>query len=108
MPDLLDDAAEDEDNKVQYQKVVTLFIAGINNFLNLKQPLNPILGETFNGFLGNAQVCLEQISHHPPVSAYYMKSKIFLFFNWFSINFVFEIKYLIFQPKSGLHMDKLS
>lgn len=75
VPSLLDEAAEEKDNQKQYQKIIGLFIAGINNFLNLKQPLNPILGETFNGFLGNAQVSLEQISHHPPVSAYFMKSK---------------------------------
>jgi hypothetical protein len=33
------------------------------------KPLNPILGETFNGYYEDgSQMFLEQISHHPPVS----------------------------------------
>jgi len=36
----------------------------------MKKPFNPILGETFQGSIGNYEIALEQISHHPPVSAF--------------------------------------
>lgn len=75
MPAILDKAAEEKDNQKQFSHIIAVFIAGINNFLNLKQPLNPILGETHNCFIGTTEVFLEQISHHPPVSAYYMKNE---------------------------------
>lgn len=75
---MLDKAAKEEDSKKQFQAIVALSIAAINNFLNLKQPLNPILGETHTAFIGGCQISLEQISHHPPVSAYYMESSIIL------------------------------
>lgn len=40
-------------------------------FLNQRQPLNPILGETFQGsFSDGTQIYLEQVSHHPPISAF--------------------------------------
>lgn len=78
-PKMLDIAADEKDNIKQYQRIVALSIAGVNNFLNLKQPLNPILGETYSAFIGGTEVSLEQISHHPPVTAYYMDSMGYIF-----------------------------
>ena len=34
------------------------------------KPFNPILGETFQANIGEYEIALEQISHHPPVSAF--------------------------------------
>jgi hypothetical protein len=45
--------------------------------LRSEKPFNPILGETFQGFLGGIPICYEQISHHPPISSFYMKSDTF-------------------------------
>lgn len=36
------------------------------------KPFNPILGETFQAYIGGVPICYEQISHHPPISAYSM------------------------------------
>ena len=41
--------------------------------LIMQKPFNPILGETFQAYIGGIPFYLEQISHHPPISAYYMK-----------------------------------
>ena len=41
---------------------------------NIEKPFNPILGETFQTTLDGIPVYWEQISHHPPISAYYMKN----------------------------------
>jgi hypothetical protein len=36
----------------------------------MRKPFNPILGETFQASFGDYEVVVEQISHHPPVSAF--------------------------------------
>jgi len=38
-----------------------------------KQPMNPILGETHQCKIGDAICSLEQISHHPPISSFYLE-----------------------------------
>jgi len=75
VPGILEQAALETDNVKQFQRVVSVLTTGINNIIVCKQPLNPILGETLNGFLGETEVCYEQISHHPPVSAFNFKGK---------------------------------
>lgn len=57
--------------------VMTFFIAGMQHvFATWAKPFNPILGETWQGELSDGStVFLEQISHHPPVSAWYMEAK---------------------------------
>jgi hypothetical protein len=39
--------------------------------IHMEKPFNPILGETYQGYVDGCPIYLEQISHHPPVSAYY-------------------------------------
>lgn len=39
-------------------------------YLNLSPPLNPIIGETHQGFINGCPFYLEQISHHPPICAF--------------------------------------
>jgi hypothetical protein len=54
-------------------KNITTFIASIPTFeLVMLKPFNPILGETFQAYLKGIPIVYEQISHHPPISAYYM------------------------------------
>lgn len=48
-----------------------------------KKPLNPVLGEQFfgswpapaDGSRGETTLVVEQVSHHPPITAYYMENK---------------------------------
>ncbi|EPZ31007.1 phosphoribosyl pyrophosphokinase [Rozella allomycis CSF55] len=47
---------------------------------NEKKPYNPILGELFFGSWetkndGEIKMCCEQVSHHPPVTAFYFENK---------------------------------
>lgn len=45
------------------------------------QPLNPVLGEVFYGVWpdaggrGQTNLVVEQVSHHPPITAYYIENK---------------------------------
>lgn len=45
--------------------------------LIMQKPFNPILGETFQAHIGGIPIYYEQISHHPPISAYYLKCEEF-------------------------------
>ncbi|KAI0789174.1 Oxysterol-binding protein [Abortiporus biennis] len=47
-----------------------------------KKPLNPVLGELFYGYWpndatnrGQTNLIVEQVSHHPPITAYYIENK---------------------------------
>ncbi|TYJ55140.1 hypothetical protein B9479_004177 [Cryptococcus floricola] len=47
-----------------------------------KKPLNPVLGELFYGVWpdvggrGETKLIVEQVSHHPPITAYYIENKV--------------------------------
>jgi len=80
----LDAAAEcSYDPLLRMQYTITYIIAGFHRvFLKWAKPYNPILGETWQAFLPDGtSIFLEQISHHPPVSAFQMfgKNKKFYF-----------------------------
>jgi hypothetical protein len=76
--------------------MVTLFVLSLPSLeLRAEKPFNPILGETFQGFLGGIPIYYEQISHHPPISAYYMKSPDFEFYGNMHIKF----------PRTGTHFE---
>ena len=59
---------------VQGMKWIVAFnVAGCHHaFDHMKKPFNPVLGETFQGAYAGTKgvVNLEQISHHPPVTAF--------------------------------------
>jgi hypothetical protein len=39
--------------------------------ISMEKPFNPILGETYQGYIDGCPIYIEQISHHPPISSYY-------------------------------------
>ena len=52
------------------------FVAGLQHvYEDFRKPFNPILGETWQAILpqDGTQLFVEQISHHPPVSAFQMQ-----------------------------------
>lgn len=38
-------------------------------YFDIDKAFNPILGETFQGFIDGCPIYAEQISHHPPISS---------------------------------------
>lgn len=53
------------------QWVMTFMVAGLHRAVTNLKPFNPILGETFQAcYKDGSQMFLEQISHHPPMSAF--------------------------------------
>jgi hypothetical protein len=74
-------------DKLERLKLVTSYcVTAFHLNLNLMKPFNPILGETFQAKIGNSLVYLEQTSHHPPVSNYYVKNPLYTTYGYISID----------------------
>ena len=71
MPDYLIPIA-DADPLTQIKNIATLFTNIPTLELVMLKPFNPILGETFQAYIKGIPIYYEQISHHPPISAFYM------------------------------------
>ena len=69
---IMDNAVRASSPEERLRWVTTYFVAGYHRaFLTWSKPFNPILGETWNAKLPDgSRAYMEQISHHPPVSAY--------------------------------------
>lgn len=67
-------AGECSDMLERFKYVIVFIISGLHRGLAQRKPFNPILGETFEcGFGDGTQICLEQVAHHPPISAFQMR-----------------------------------
>ncbi|CAD8099746.1 unnamed protein product [Paramecium sonneborni] len=74
---LLEKAGELQD-PIEQMKLVAQFSLAYNiMFLNMEKPFNPILGETFQGYMNGNLLYSEQISHHPPVLGLYVLGRNF-------------------------------
>lgn len=62
-----------------------------NSVQTTKKPFNPVLGETFEYIDRDfgTKVILEQVSHHPPISAFYCDNEEFTIEGWFGIKTIF-------------------
>lgn len=49
--------------------VLAFSLGTIVLYLEMTKPFNPILGETYQGFIDGCPIYGEQISHHPPTSS---------------------------------------
>ena len=68
--------ASNLDNSIERFKIVTAFsLATSLLYLEMEKPFNPILGETYQGWIAGCPVYCEQISHHPAISAFFMVGK---------------------------------
>ncbi|XP_051546711.1 oxysterol-binding protein-related protein 8-like isoform X4 [Myxocyprinus asiaticus] len=80
--DFLSEAAVEENAYNRLKKVVKWYISGFyKKPKGLKKPYNPIIGETFrcvwlhNKTNSKTFYIAEQVSHHPPVSAFYVSNR---------------------------------
>lgn len=63
-----------------------------------KKPFNPLLGETFDVMEGDLRVICEQVSHHPPISAFYGECPDFELWAKFSPKTKFSLTKLEVEP----------
>ncbi|KAG1932448.1 oxysterol-binding protein-related protein 8 isoform X1 [Pimephales promelas] len=80
--DFLSEAAVEENAYNRMKKVVKWYISGFyKKPKGLKKPYNPIIGETFRCLWIHTKTnsktfyIAEQVSHHPPVSAFYVSNR---------------------------------
>ncbi|KAL3289902.1 hypothetical protein HHI36_023287 [Cryptolaemus montrouzieri] len=79
--DLLSSAVLEDDAFTRMKSVVRWYLSGLyKKPKGLKKPYNPILGETFRCYWLNPNgsktfYIAEQVSHHPPVSAFYVSNR---------------------------------
>jgi hypothetical protein len=52
--------------------VIGYSLGNILLYINMAKPFNPVIGETFQGFIDGCPLYGEQTSHHPPISTIFM------------------------------------
>lgn len=65
--------ATDPIERIMYTS--TFALTKLHLTVSQQKPFNPILGETFQCKIGDSMIYLEQTSHHPPRSHFYVVSK---------------------------------
>ncbi|XP_066158648.1 oxysterol-binding protein-related protein 8 isoform X1 [Euwallacea fornicatus] len=79
--DILSQAVLEDDAFTRMKQVVKWYLSGLyKKPKGLKKPYNPILGETFRCYWNHLNgsktfYIAEQVSHHPPVSAFYVTNR---------------------------------
>lgn len=79
--DILSQAVLEDDAFTRMKTVVKWYLSGLyKKPKGLKKPYNPILGETFRCYFlhpngSKTYYIAEQVSHHPPVSAFYVTNR---------------------------------
>jgi hypothetical protein len=72
---ILEKAASSKDPIERMKLVATYLVSSISMHASrLSKPFNPLLGETYELSRDGYHMCLEQVSHHPPISAYHAES----------------------------------
>ncbi|XP_076355677.1 oxysterol-binding protein-related protein 2-like isoform X2 [Tachypleus tridentatus] len=103
--------ADECDNPVDRIEYVAAFAVSAlaSNWERLGKPFNPLLGETYELVredLGFKIIC-EQVSHHPPISAFYADSPHFTFSGSIHPKLKFWGKYVEIRPEGTLTVELL-
>ncbi|XKL68684.1 hypothetical protein PGB90_006453 [Kerria lacca] len=78
--ELLEKASEEVDPVSRLQYVAAFAVSAVScNWQRIGKPFNPLLGETYEMERDNFRVICEQVSHHPPISAFHAENEIFIF-----------------------------
>ena len=79
--ELLRIASEQEDPVDRLKYVSAFAVSALaSNWERLGKPFNPLLGETYELTRPEFRIICEQVSHHPPVSAFSAESNSFKFY----------------------------
>lgn len=85
-PVYLPKAAQTKKPVERMKLAITYGVAGLYVSASSRKPFNPILGETFEGFLDeNTHIFVEHISHHPPISSFYVTNPSFKLYGTYEL-----------------------
>ncbi|XP_023244385.1 oxysterol-binding protein-related protein 1-like [Centruroides sculpturatus] len=107
---LLQKANESEDPVERLEYVSAFVVSTLAcNWERLGKPFNPLLGETYEFFKENINlkmVC-EQVSHHPPISAYHAESPHFTMYGSVQPHLKFWGKSVVINPEGTVTVELL-
>lgn len=103
---LLRIAAQQEDPVVRLQYVIGFAVSALaSNWERLGKPFNPLLGETYELEREDFKIICEQVSHHPPVSAFHAESDDWFFHGSIHPKLKFWGKSVEIQPKGTVTVE---
>lgn len=76
-PHFLEKAGLIKDTLEQFKLAISHYVSSLLVFVGAGKPFNPLHCETFQGIIGGCPIYVEQVSHHPPISAVQMIGKNF-------------------------------
>ena len=85
-PLILEKAAAMTDPVEQLKQVVIVSLTHSLLYISMEKPFNPVLGETFQGSINGCPIVLDQISHHPPIAAFYFTGRGYRIYGTIFIN----------------------
>lgn len=99
-------AAEQSDPVVRMQFVAGFAVSALAaNWERLGKPFNPLLGETYELQRPEFRIICEQVSHHPPVSAFHAETADWLFHGSIHPKLKFWGKSVEIQPKGVVTVE---
>ncbi|RZF34644.1 hypothetical protein LSTR_LSTR012726 [Laodelphax striatellus] len=103
---LVRSASEQTDPVVRLQYVAAFAVSALASSLErLGKPFNPLLGETYELERDQFRVVCEQVSHHPPISAFHADSEHFIFHGSVHPKLKFWGKSVEIQPKGVMTLE---
>nr|CAH8866678.1 unnamed protein product [Trichobilharzia regenti] len=74
--ELLDEAVKESDPVKRMEYVCAFAVSSMSSNANrIGKPFNPLLGETYELHYNNFVFVAEQVSHHPPITAFHVESE---------------------------------
>uniref|UniRef100_A0A8D8TVJ2 Oxysterol-binding protein n=2 Tax=Cacopsylla melanoneura TaxID=428564 RepID=A0A8D8TVJ2_9HEMI len=104
---LLTKASEETDPVIRLQYVSAFAVSAVSsNWERLGKPFNPLLGETYELERDDFRVVCEQVSHHPPISAFHAENEHhFIFHGSIYPKLKFWGKSVEIQPKGTVSVE---
>ncbi|XP_076282460.1 oxysterol-binding protein-related protein 2 isoform X1 [Lasioglossum baleicum] len=103
---LLKLAAQEETPVGRLQYIAAFAVSALaSNWERLGKPFNPILGETYELEREDFRIICEQVSHHPPVSAFHAESDDFIFHGSIHPKLKFWGKSIEIHPKGVVTVE---
>ncbi|XP_022126297.2 oxysterol-binding protein-related protein 1 isoform X2 [Pieris rapae] len=103
---LLRMASEQTDPVKRMEYIAAFAVSALaSNWERLGKPFNPLLGETFELERTEFRAVCEQVSHHPPVSAFHAESPHFVFHGSVHPKLKFCGKSVEIQPKGHVTVE---
>ncbi|XP_055528806.1 oxysterol-binding protein-related protein 2 isoform X1 [Wyeomyia smithii] len=99
--------ASEQPDPVERLKYVSAFAVSAlaSNWERLGKPFNPLLGETYELTRPEFRIICEQVSHHPPISAFHANSESFTFHGSIHPKLKFWGKSVEIQPKGTVTVE---